>query len=196
MEAVLMSIKPRFCELIASGKKTVEVRKTKPKLEVPFKCYIYCTNGKPILGRSLKDDSLKETPESDFDNYNRDTLFRANGKVIGEFVCDSTTPFRPKSLLGDSTIVKKSCVVLGKLIEYAPNKPFPEDHLYGWHISNLVIYDKPRELGEFKRVCDGNCQECRYAIWQTRNPYGDPIIVDCKPISVPQSWCYVWEETK
>lgn len=33
-----------------------------------------------------------------------------------------------------------------------------------------------------------------YAIWQTRNPYDDPIIVDCKPISVPRSWCYVWED--
>ena len=47
MKSVLISIKPKWCELIVSGKKTVEVRKTKPKLETPFKCYIYCTkNGK------------------------------------------------------------------------------------------------------------------------------------------------------
>ncbi|MGN0539812.1 MAG: ASCH domain-containing protein [Candidatus Fimenecus sp.] len=43
-KAVLMSIQPRWCELIANGKKTLEVRKTKPKLSTPFKVYIYCTN--------------------------------------------------------------------------------------------------------------------------------------------------------
>ena len=45
-KAVLISIQPKWCELIASGKKTVEVRKTKPKLETPFKCYIYATRPK------------------------------------------------------------------------------------------------------------------------------------------------------
>lgn len=42
-KSVLISIRPKWCELIASGEKTIEVRKTRPKLETPFKCYIYCT---------------------------------------------------------------------------------------------------------------------------------------------------------
>lgn len=46
MKSVMISIKPKYCELIASGKKTVEVRKTRPKIETPFKCYIYCTKEK------------------------------------------------------------------------------------------------------------------------------------------------------
>ena len=46
MQSVLISIRPQYCELIASGKKTIEVRKTRPKLETPFKCYIYCTKDK------------------------------------------------------------------------------------------------------------------------------------------------------
>lgn len=41
MKSVMLSIKPKYCELIASGRKTIEVRKTKPKVETPFKCYIY-----------------------------------------------------------------------------------------------------------------------------------------------------------
>ena len=49
MKAVMLSIKPKWCELIASGKKTIEVCKTKPKLETPFKCYIYCTKGRELL---------------------------------------------------------------------------------------------------------------------------------------------------
>lgn len=36
-KAVLISIKPLYCELIANGEKTIEVRKTRPKLELPFR---------------------------------------------------------------------------------------------------------------------------------------------------------------
>lgn len=46
MKSVLISIKPKWCELIASGKKTIEVRKTRPKIEIPFKVYIYCTHAR------------------------------------------------------------------------------------------------------------------------------------------------------
>lgn len=51
MKSVLISIKPKWCELIAGGKKTIEVRKTKPKIDTPFKCYIYeTTTGKIMTG--------------------------------------------------------------------------------------------------------------------------------------------------
>lgn len=56
-KAVLMSTQPKWCELIANGKKTVEVRKTRPKLKTPFKVYIYCTKGKLAL---LRDDTDTE----------------------------------------------------------------------------------------------------------------------------------------
>lgn len=45
MKCVMLSIRPKWCEKIASGEKTIEVRKSAPK-EVPFKCYIYCTKAK------------------------------------------------------------------------------------------------------------------------------------------------------
>lgn len=47
-KAVMLSILPKWCAKIASGEKTIEVRKTKPKLETPFKCYIYCTQDKHL----------------------------------------------------------------------------------------------------------------------------------------------------
>jgi hypothetical protein len=162
MKSVLISIQPKWCELIASGKKTVEIRKTKPKLDPPFKVYIYCTIGDGANGDIL--------PQS------RVTC----GKVIGEFMCDFITPFRPKALLGDSQIVKASCVKIGDLIEYAPNKPFPQDHIYGWHITDLVIYDKPKELSKF----------CSYdaRTYIGENGYPMPTHEITRP---PQSWCYV-----
>lgn len=49
MKNILISIRPNWCEKIASGEKTIEVRKSAPK-EVPFKAYIYAT--KPKRGQS------------------------------------------------------------------------------------------------------------------------------------------------
>ena len=172
MTSVLISIKPKWCELIASGKKTIEVRKTQPRLNTPFKVYIYCTQGKPTLGRYLENNSLKATPETDFDHYNRNTLFRANGKVIGEFVCDEITggfwiaPF-------SDYLQRQSCLSYDEVCDYANGKP-----IFAWHISNLVIYDQPRELSDFTTrtsvyydsiICDSctdfgfDCKKCRYS---------------------------------
>lgn len=55
---LMLSIKPKWCELIASGRKTIEVRKTRPKLETPFKCYIYCTKDKGISCRKIWDKAM------------------------------------------------------------------------------------------------------------------------------------------
>lgn len=193
MKSVLMSIQPKWCELIASGKKTVEVRKTRPKLETPFKCYIYCTNEK---GRAF-------FTKGENGNYAPARL--GNRKIIGEFVCDkiyqySTTQNCNGTDITDEEMTKASCLTKENIEAYefsAEAKDFCiyKIGVYGWHISDLVIYDKPRELSEFKRDCDGNCQSCKYAIWQTNGWAYEPYIADCKPITrPPQSWCYVESE--
>lgn len=129
---VLISIQPKWCGMIATGKKTVEVRKAKPKIQTPFKCYIYCTVGK-------KREMMCFGPYSPI---------CGNGKVIGEFICDK---------------------ILDVMVEMSsPEKiqgyPFPGTGLtdkeimqylgngitgYGWHISELKIYDFPVELPKF-----------------------------------------------
>lgn len=35
MIAVLISIRPKWCEKIINGQKTIEVRKTRPKMDTP-----------------------------------------------------------------------------------------------------------------------------------------------------------------
>ncbi len=55
MKAVLISIRPKWCEKIISGEKTIEVRKTRPKMDTPFKCYIYCTKPEEKLLTIMKD---------------------------------------------------------------------------------------------------------------------------------------------
>lgn len=177
MKSVLISIKPKWCELIASGEKTVEVRKTRPKLETPFKVYIYETQGRT------------ETPFIDEEGH---YIFKGRGQVIGEFVCDRIVQF--ENSLFDEVLpetVARSCVPMYDLLVYLGKQDFG----YGWCISNLVIYDKPRELSEFKRDCDGNCQTCKNAVWRTNGWAYEPYIVGCLPIKrPPQSWCYVESE--
>jgi predicted transcriptional regulator len=190
MKSVLISIQPKWCELIASGKKTVEVRRTKPKIDVPFKCYIYCTKGDWLTSVNVK----VQKPNNMVIDLSADSkIEELNGKVIGEFVCDFITPFRPKALLGDSQIVKASCVKIGDLIEYSPNKPFPQDHIYGWHITDLVIYEQPKELNEFRTPCkmtEGSCYFCDYAV---HGMDGDLIDCDTSLTRPPRSWCYCEE---
>lgn len=167
-KAVIISIQPKWCELIASGKKTVEVRKTKPKLETPFKCYIYQTKMKwaYTLLRTLRLHKLA------------DARVMWLGKVIGEFVCNKISeigysPERHGTYVSDiENLHVKSCVNFEEMFDY-----IADGYGYGWHISDLVIYDKPKELGEFHKptLPTGLC-------------YEDDAIT--KP---PQSWCYVEE---
>ena len=98
MNAVLISIRPKWCEKIISGEKTIEVRKTRPKLATPFKCRIYCTRGRhdlniPISREALMRDWL-ETGSMKSMNCPH-----GNGKVIGEFTCDEIFCFPADSAI-------------------------------------------------------------------------------------------------
>ena len=128
-KAVLISIRPEWVEKIANERKTIEVRKTKPYLETPFKCYIYCTQG---------NDARR--------------LRGSWGKVIGEFICDrvetikaATEPYGIYDV--DDYFVAQTRLVDGALWDYGKGAT-----LYGWHISDLKIYDSPKQLSEFKRL--------------------------------------------
>ena len=179
MKSVLISIQPKWCELIANGKKTVEVRKTKPKLETPFKVYIYCTKGETIY-----------LPRDIFGNN------ALNGKVIGEFVCDAI--IRNCEMANADIAEQQGCIKREKLLKYAGDK-----EIYGWHISDLVIYDKPKELSEFRTLCkyrnnDGSCQytkvECDCINFDYNPDYSVNFAECCDfMIRPPQSWCYVEE---
>lgn len=170
MKAVLISIQPKWCELIASGKKTIEVRKTRPKIETPFKCYIYCTEGKDTVYYMAK-IGLCET--------------RYDGKVIGEFVCDDIIVDER----GENADVfsKYAQLSLVEQKKYGANKP-----LFGWHISKLKIYYKPKELGEF--YIWKKCNACRDTGYEsTACMYDENCKVPAIITRPPQSWCYVEE---
>ncbi len=146
--AVMLSIGPRWTALIAGGAKTREVRKSRPTLPTPFRCFIYETKGRT------------DTPWADEDGH---LIFHGRGQVIGEFVCDRIDRLSPGGIPYEST-VREACMTL---------KQFSDYRQFGavcfWHISELMIYDTPRELREF--TVDG--------VTRMELP--------------PQSWCYVRE---
>ena len=166
MKSVLISIRPKWCALIASGKKTIEVRKTCPKLPTPFKCYIYCTQDKRLsFWKSKTYAYADDRSHNMFD-------IRGNGKVIGEFVCDLIGLHR-------GTDVPSSCVPVEELKKYANGK-----RLALWHICAVKIYDNPRELSEF---VNGSS---RLEFSKTKDGFPLKYSGIQKP---PQSWCYVEE---
>lgn len=173
MKSVLISIQPKWVEKIASGKKTIEVRKTRPKIETPFKCYIYCTEGDalayPCINypkfdiHRVNNGTLKGRQMTKKEREQSDYLY-ANGKVIGEFVCDRVDErwFYISTDGVPITDIEKDfealcCLKRKEIINYAlqPNKAVKVHNgtmfIYGWHITDLKIYDKPKELSEFYR---------------------------------------------
>ena len=183
-KAVMLSIRPKWCDKIASGKKTIEVRKTRPKLETPFKCYIYCTvemagyDALWVLGAPTREkyslvavSAYLENPEG---------ANKGNGKVIGEFTCDQIYELAPLNHAPDD-VEKQACLTREEIVNYLKGTG------YGWNISDLRIYDTPKELSEFKTLCrvDAACCAC---------PYYNYTKMECDGRVIgrpPQSWCYV-----
>ena len=185
MKSVLISIQPKWCELIANGKKTVEVRKTRPKLDVPFKVYIYQTKKPVAVSFNGTGKHISEYDKTYY--YNK-----RSGKVIGEFVCDSieeigySPEMHGKYISDIIDLHKVTCIDFEQMFDY-----IADGWGYGWHISDLAIYDTPQELGEFYKMCpsffkdeweNDDCLDCE-------NPCGNGGKIYLK--RPPQSWCYV-----
>lgn len=196
MKSVLISIKPKWCELIASGKKIIEIRKTKPRIDTPFKCYIY------------------ETRTKDYYSVLHETTM---GKVIGEFICSEITGFesefwddetyeRIQTIIKDcehyaeygeyeyetvatnedakykeNWLCKQSCVSWEEMRKYV-GAGITE--FYGWHISKLKIYDKPKELNEFRKYIS-------FLDGENLTELEEAGISNIRIKKAPQSWRYV-----
>ena len=168
MKSVLIAIRPQWVEKIASGQKTIEVRKTAPK-EVPFKAYIYCTKEKK------QDDIIWAGVCGDRGKW--------NGRVIGEFICNNASEL-DYVYYWNNGYEFATCLTYRQVADYGKGKP-----LYGWHISDLKIYDKPKELSEFSRPCSysGLCFSCK----RTSFKKDGNLLCNTKITRPPQSWMRV-----
>ena len=196
MKAILKPVSPKLCEKVISGGCTLLLSKIKPKLDPPFKEYIYCTKGNREALWYWKGEWYYDI------RFPEERPNRANSKVIGEFVCDRMYGVAITGVFENGEqlpidILKQSCLTVSEFHNYVGIK-----NCYGWHISELKIYDKPKELGEngdFKFHCvrggedfdsHRKCVGCKYArLWtRTKEIYCDRWVT-----RAPQSWRYVEE---
>ena len=222
-KAVLISIKPRWCDLIMDGKKTVEVRTSRPKINTPFKCYIYCTlSGSKEFYMEL---------QNGVDKWYTEKWYDKRGKVIGEFVCDRISKYEmewyggyakdtyqdirflyydgdlereaealvasndmTEDELNKCYLLADSCLSFDDVGKYVcGKKDFGFHTFYGWHISELKIYDTPKELPELKGY-DSECFFHAMREYGCKDLDGKRCRV-CHLFSPPQSWQYVLEVT-
>lgn len=168
-KAVMLSIRPKWCEKIASGEKTVEVRRKRPKLKTPFKCYVYETQGwverDGIMEFALGGRVICEFTCDRIDRLAR-VGFGGSGEPAKYYICNSDMSVLP--LVG---ICEDACLTKEELEKYIGGHEG-----FGWHISDLKIYDTPKKLSEFTGLRD------------TRSGAA-PYEINCPP----QSWYYVQE---
>lgn len=173
-QAVLLSVQPRWCGMIFTDRKKLEIRKTAPNIDCPYKVYIYET--KMLLPKYLTSDGISAK--------------KVGGSVIGEFICDYivdiSVPYPAHWDQMDSKILDQSCLTYPELHRYAGSR-----NVYGLHISNLVKYDAPKPLSAFRK-------------WDRKCAYSDlPMFLPkscdscnepcCHVFRAPQSYCFVEE---
>lgn len=199
MKAVLMSIHPKYCELIFNREKTIEVRRSCPKLETPFEVLVYATKrGRPLVWGTPYvgfEERLTQTYGYSFADAER--LFEGvyNGKVIGSFVCDKVVKFSTEWISGVSRsplYIQGTYITGEQIFNYSKGRP-----LYGWHIIEPKLFDEPRDITEFAVYarCAQECSEydicMKYDSEETRMECPDFKKVPLK--RAPQSWMYVEE---
>lgn len=193
MKSILISIKPEWVEKILNGEKTIEIRKTIPKCELPCKVYIYCTkdNGYKLLQDNETGQYFKGITSGNETIHPSDTEYgmnceyeiqcctRLNGKVIAEFTLNKIEKFTPYwdeyDYRLDYDDLKKTCLTRKQIGYYGKGK-----NIYAWHIDNLKIYDRPKKLDTF--IIGKVALDCGYGNYNIYNK------VVKRP---PQSWCYV-----
>lgn len=186
MKAILISIRPRWVAEILNGKKTIEVRKSAPKCELPIEVYIYCTKGVGLQ----KFGNKYFTQEGQYPVR--------NGKVVAKFTLNKIENFingmnelerewdgKPDAeydYFAYEKALEKACLTYDEADEYCPDQSF-----YAWHISNLQIFDEPKEISEFKYEKKKVRLTGKYH-WKTERLGLVPVK------KAPQSWQYVEEK--
>ena len=180
MKSILISIKPKWVAKILNGEKTIEIRKKFPKDYVGW-VYIYCTKDNHQLVKPKDYDKYLLFTKGAVNYSNEQTL---NGKVISKFILNKVDRYvngckvaKKYPMFNDfEKILTPACIYTDELENYCEDLSF-----YAWHISNLVIFDRPKELSEFKQPRDSYGK----VNWNTNEYYYVELT------KAPQSWCYV-----
>lgn len=192
MRKVLASLKPYYYYLVGEGIKKIEVRKGMPKASD--------WDNEVLFYMSKDEKSFAKIPKEFQEKYRKHF-----GKVGMQFICDKVDKIMtlqhtyynflgvPLATTTEYCIwnddLPQMCLTKKEIEEYGKGKT-----LYGWHISDLKIYDKPRELSEFRKPCNWNydCCTCKRAKYELTKAEAKVFYgCDSELTRPPQSWCYV-----
>ena len=150
MKSVLASLKPYYYYLIGEGIKKIEVRKNTPKASDWNKDVLF------YMSKDVK--SFAKIPKELQEKYRKHF-----GEVGMQIVCDEVYEWKYDYCDGvdiDDDLILDTCLDREDINLYAKGKP-----LYGWHISDLKIYDKPKPIMQFYKPCPiewKNCPVCEF----------------------------------
>ena len=179
MKSIVISIKPEWVAKILNGEKTIEVRKTAPKCGLPIDVYIYCTKTiKPVSNYNWGEFAFDDLPKL--------------GKIVAKFTLKAVHKFDWQLVANPFFKVRGSCLSYSQLRDYATDKKGKIHDLYGWQISDLEIFDEPKELSEFYSLkCNQKKEPCN-----VKDVFGaetcHEVCKMCKPLTkAPESYCFV-----
>lgn len=180
MRAVMLSINPVFCMKILNGEKRLEFRTRIPKLELPYKCYIYCTKPKSKFdfGLCIDNESFGLIAKCNYNYAQEHEMPILSGKVIAEFTCDYVLGHCE---MANADIAEQQGKMKREdILKYSNGK-----EVFGLSISDLKIYKEQNEITEFFKTCNKppfyDCAKCA--------DYGEQTCFALE--RPPQSWCYV-----
>lgn len=197
MEAIMISGKPRWTALIMNGDKIDEIRKNKNLYKAVQKLidkygyadiYWYCSKDKSLIYTDGTDGKGDYVDWQYYESYKGDKNDIGSGKVVFKFRCYKVEEIAPRiysvcqypytTTLDDYDLLETSCLEVDELESYLGNKTG-----YAIHISDLQIFNKPKELDEF---------------WVCRDTYGRPTDGRSEDTyldtlaGAPQNWCYIF----
>lgn len=227
-KSVLYSIQPQYVCDILNGKKTLELRKHKPKISLPCKVYIYCSKkGRPLVYGDVVTGygSVTEmfTQTLGYSKEDADKIWgNLQGKVVAEFTLNTIDEYecelwdektfesigevyysddgyneREVDIVATNNescdLLEKGCVTWADLRKYLGTG---FSTVYALHIDDLIIYDNPKRLSDFKKE-----NKCHYANYEQGCCFENCTFFDLKDCDgkyskitvAPQSYCYVKE---
>lgn len=211
--AVLMSLPAKICCDVANGRQTVLIKKNRPQSNGPFKVYIFSPtpSRKNDLGLCVDDGKIATVFRWNFDYARKHKMPIISGKVIGEFICKDITYLGNVAtddwsrLCGSTHEYHKRLVTKGARMTERELREYGGK--YAWHISDLILYSHPKQLGDFSVTDTDAVKHCEYRtqvycnercesgyikagfVCNQKNDWCDKC--KTKPIAkAPQSWCY------
>ena len=195
----MISIKPKWCAKIMNGEKTIEVRKNKALANAIQKLidengyadiYVYCTKDKNLIYTDGTDGKGDYVDYKYYDSYKGDENDIGSGRVVFKFRCREVKEISWQIGLHEleqqpfSDFLDKCCLSYFELKDY-----LNMENGYAIHISDLEIFDEPKELSEFRyATCPKtNCEYCKY----NKTVEGDLYCTRKTLTKAPQNFCCV-----